>query len=120
MTLMPEDVRNFLRELEIAYQDRPDSDENKWTCGFFLPTENYRFDNRGGFGTTVILGNKSDEGYGYLRLLVNHLYDTDDLSLENELLKKINKEKGMIYIIYFMLGIPGWVGFICCEPDIEV
>tara|TARA_B100001142_G_C14250029_1_gene622843 strand:- start:513 stop:1103 length:591 start_codon:yes stop_codon:yes gene_type:complete len=90
MTLMPEDVRNFLRELEIAYQDHPDNDKDSWSCGFFLPTENYRFDNRGGFGTAVTLANRSDEGYGYLRLLVSHLYDTENLSLENELLRKIN------------------------------
>ena len=104
MAVVPEDVRNIMRHFELQYRDTPDDgDDGNWYCGLFLPTENYNFDDRGGFSTDIVLGNKKDGKYHYVRMLVPYLYGTEDLSLKNQLLAKINSLNNKCKLIKWTL-----------------
>ena len=104
MPIQPEDIRNLLRRLDLQYRDRADSEEDgDWICSLWLPTDVYRFGDRDGFSTSIILSNKTDNGYEYLRFLVTYVYGTEDLSLENELLSEINRENNKWKLIKWTL-----------------
>jgi len=93
-----------LRELDLQYRDTPDDgDENHWNCSVFLPTKDYNFDERGGFATDISLDNKKDGKYHYVRMLVAYAYGTEDLSLKDKLLLKINSLNNKSKIIKWTL-----------------
>jgi len=95
MAVTPNEIRKFLRDFEIPYNDEPEkSDDKDWSMRFWMPIKDYNFDERTGLSTNVNLWlnrNETDPEYECLRIAIYGIYITKDSSKIEPLLARINK-----------------------------
>ena len=90
--MTPDQIRSFFRAAEWPYTDSEESEEGRWDLRFWMPINQYRFDDREGLSTNIVLHERDDDNqdYSLLSMQVWNLYNTTDMSLEQKLLERVN------------------------------